>query len=366
MKIAHMMSHGGLNGVSTSSKTLIQAQLDAGHEVMLVHKPSSWIERQQLVGPLTMMASGFATKPDEIRRVGYAIRDWGGDVVHAHGSRANKFGLVFRCASGAPIIMTAHTRQFQLPWLFAHAVIAPSQQTADYYLSRWLVRRRSMHLVRHMFDVGSVEAVTSQSHSAARAELGIRASSFVIGSVGEINKRKNQIDAVRVLQRLVAADIDAELLLVGRLADLTRSDAWDAMVSDPRIAGRLHLTGERQDATALLHAMDVYLCTSKSEESSIATLEAMATGLPVLSVDVGYSSALLRNGVNGWIFGHGEVACMVEVATKLATDAALRETIGKAAKRTVAERLAPQSIVPELDAVYRVAIARSGNGRRQK
>ena len=60
----------------------------------------------------------------------------------------------------------------------------------------------------------------------------------------------------------------------------------------------------------------------------------MATGLPVLSVDVGYSSALLRNGVNGWIFGHGEVACMVEVATKLATDAALRETIGKAAKKT--------------------------------
>ena len=188
-----------------------------------------------------------------------------GKLADMRWSRANKFGLVFRCASGAPIIMTAHTRQFQLPWLFAHAVIAPSQQTADYYLSRWLVRRRSMHLVRHMFDVGSVEAVTSQSHSAARAELGIRASSFVIGSVGEINKRKNQIDAVRVLQRLVAADIDAELLLVGRLADLTRSDAWDATVSDPRIAGRLHLTGERQDAKALLYVpwMSIYALRSR-------------------------------------------------------------------------------------------------------
>ena len=366
MKIAHMMSHGGLNGVSTSSATLIQAQLDAGHEVMLVHTPGSWIERQQSVGPLTMMASGFATKPDEIRRVGYAIRDWGRDVVHAHGSRANKFGLVYRCASDTPIVMTAHTRQFQLPWMFAHGVIAPSQQTADYYLSRWLVRRRNIRLVRHMFDVGSVEAVTSQSRSAARAELGIRASSLVIGSVGELSERKNQIDAARVLQRLVAAGVDAELLLVGRPADLAQSDAWNAVVSDPLIAGRLHLTGERQDATALLHAMDVYLCTSKSEEGPIATLEAMATSLPVLSVDVGYSSALLRNGANGWIFGHGDVGGMVEVATKLANDASLRETIGKEAQKTVAERLAPQSIVPEIDAVYRVAIARSGNGRRQK
>ncbi|PWK72594.1 glycosyltransferase family 4 protein [Aminobacter sp. AP02] len=366
MKIAHMMSHGGLNGVSTSSMTLIQAQLDAGHEVMLVHTPNSWIDRQQFSGPLTKMASGFATKPDEIRRVGYAIRDWGSDVVHTHGSRANKFGLVFRCASGAPIVMTAHTRQFQLPWLFAHAVIAPSQQTADYYLSHWLVRRRNMHLVRHMFDVDSVATVTPQSRGAARADLGISASAFVVGSVGEITERKNQIDAVRILQGLVAAGVDAELLLVGGLSDFTRRDPWNAAISDPAIAGRLHLTGERQDATALLHAMDVYLCTSKSEEGPIATLEAMATGLPVLSVDVGYSSALLRNGINGWIFEHGDVGRMVETATRLATDAPLRETIGRAARKTVAERLAPQSIVPEIDAVYRVAVGRSGNGRRQK
>lgn len=366
MKIAHLMSHSALNGVSTSSKTLIQAQLDAGHEIMMVHSRGSWIERQEFVGPITTMASDFATRPDELRRVGYAIRDWDGDVVHTHGSRGNKFGLVYRCTSGAPIVMTAHTRQFQLPWLFAHAVIAPSQQTADYYLSRWLVRRRNMHLVRHMFDVDSVEAVTPQSRDAARARLGLKASSFVIGSVGELTERKNQTDAVRILQGLVGAGIDAELLLVGKSGDLVRNAAWNAAVSDPRLAGRLHLLGERQDATALLHAMDIYVCTSKSEEGPIATLEAMATGLPVLSVDVGYSSALLRDGVNGWIFGHGEVGRMVEIAATLAGDAALRERIGKAAKQTVAERLAPQSIVPEIDAVYRIAIQRSGNGRRQK
>lgn len=366
MRITHLVGHAGLNGVATSSRMLIQAQLDAGHNVLLVHSQKSWIEHQKFDGPIQMMGSDFATTPSELRRVGYAARDWGVDVVHAHGSRGNKFGLVFRCAAGTPIVMTAHTRQFQLPWLFAHAVIAPSRQTADYYLSRWLVRRRNMHLVRHMFDVATVVAVTSASRIAARAKLGIRPSSFVIGSVGDIGARKNQIEMVRVLKGLVEQGIDAELLLIGETRGIAGDTEWSAAAADPQIKGRLHLPGERQDATRLLHAMDVYLCTSKMEEGPIATLEAMATALPVLSVDVGYSSALLRDDVNGWIFRHGEVERMTETASMLARDATLRQSIGTAARQTIAKQLAPQAIVPEIDRIYRLAIERAGKKLLQK
>jgi len=366
MRITHLVGHAGLNGVATSSRMLIQAQLDAGHDVLLVHSRKSWIEHQKFDGPIQMMGSDFATTPSELRRVGYAARDWGVDVVHAHGSRGNKFGLVFRCAAGTPIVMTAHTRQFQLPWLFAHAVIAPSQQTADYYLSRQLVRRRNMHLVRHMFDVATVMAATPTSRSAVRAELGIKTSSFVIGSVGEIDARKNQIEMVRVLKGLIGRGIDAQLLLIGENRNMAGDAQWSAVASDPQIKGRLHLPGERQDATGLLHAMDAYLCTSKMEEGPIATLEAMATALPVLSADVGYSSALLRDGINGWIFPHGDVERMTETASMLARDAALRQSIGTAARQTIAERLAPQAIVPEIDRVYGLAIERAGKTLPQK
>lgn len=366
MRITHLVSHAGLNGVATSSKTLIQAQLDAGHQVLLVHSRKSWIEHQQFDGPIQMMGSDFATTPSELRRVGYAVRDWGVDVAHAHGSRGNKFGLVFRCAAGTPIVMTAHTRLFQLPWLLAHAVIAPSQQTADYYLSHRLVRRRNMHLVRHMFDVATVSTAAPASRSAARTKLGIDASSFVIGSVGEIGERKNQIEMVRVLKGLLERGIDAELLLIGETCNMAGDAQWNAAMADPQIQGRLHLPGVRQDATGLLHAIDAYLCTSKMEEGPIATLEAMATALPVLSVDVGYSSALLRNGANGWIFRHGEVERMTETASMLADDATLRQSIGTAARQTIAEQLAPQAIVPEIDSVYRVAIERAGRAVPQK
>ncbi len=172
-----------------------------------------------------MLSSDFATTSAEVRRVGYAIRDWGREIAHAHGGRGNKYAMIYRCAAGTPIVMTAHTRQMHLPWTFAHEIIAPSTQTVNYYLLRFLVRRKHMHVVPYMFDLGSMEPVCDEWSVAARKVLGLRLGSFVIRYVGGgIGHRKNQIDIdmVRLLAKVVQAGIDAELLLIGLLANSAR------------------------------------------------------------------------------------------------------------------------------------------------
>src|SRR5690606_23903676 len=128
----------------------------------------------------------------------------------------NKFGMIYRCVARTPTVMTAHARLFQLPWRFAHKVIAPSQPTADYYRRRFLVTAGAMQVVPHLFDMASVAQATDASRHAARAQLGIRDDAFLIGSLGEICDRKNQIDILRILKLLVGRGIDAELLLIGR------------------------------------------------------------------------------------------------------------------------------------------------------
>lgn len=363
MKIAHLVGHGALNGVATSSRILIQAQLDAGHEVMLVHSLGSWIEHQKFDGPIQMMGSGFATTPKEIRRVGYAIRDWGEDVVHCHGSRGNKFGLVFRCAAGTPIVMTAHARQYQLPWLFAHEVIGLSQWTVDYYIRHWLVSRRHIHLLPNMFDVSRIEPVSAASRSQARAALGIRDDAFLIGSVGQLGGRKNQIDMVRVLRRLLDNGVDAELLVIGSTQQGNDIMAeWDGAIAAPEVEGRIHLPGLRSDALDLLPAFDVFLMTSRDEQAPIAPLEAMAAVLPVLSTRVGNMVDLLPAGQT---FEVGDVAGMAEAALEL-RDEARRQAVGQAGRQEIARQLDPQRIVGEIDKIYRLAIDRSSKKRRQK
>ena len=356
MRIAHLVGHGALNGVATSSRILIQAQLDAGHEVMLVHPHRSWIGRQAFDGPIRLMGSDLVTKPSELRRVGYAIRDWQGDVLHTHGSRGNKFGMVYRCAAGTPLVMTAHARQFQLPWLFAHEVIGLSQWTADYYVRRLLVSRRHMHVLPNMFDVTEIETATEERRALARAELGIRADAFLIGSVGQLGQRKNQIDMVGVLRGLLKQGVDAELLLIGSVQqgkDLM--PGWDAAVTAPEVRGRIHLAGHRSDAQELLPAIDVFLMTSRDEQAPIAPLEAMGAGLPVLSTRVGNMVDLLPEEC---LFAVGDVAGMTEAALRL-QDETNRRSVAEAGRRTIIERLEPQRIVAEIDKIYRLAIGRA-------
>jgi glycosyltransferase involved in cell wall biosynthesis len=357
MKIAHLVGHDSLNGVATSTKILIDEQIKAGHELMLVHPRKSWIGRQSFAGPIKMLESSFKTIPADLRATGYPIRDWGRTLVHAHGSRANKFLMVFTIADGAPAVMTAHSRQFQLPWRFAHAVVGLSRQTADYYTKRLLVPKSRMHVVPNMFDATALAPVSPQRRAEARQKLGIRQDALLLGSIGAISLRKNQVDMIRVLKRLVASGMDAELLLIGGFsATKEPMPGWREALGDAAAAGRVHIPGKRPDAVELAAAMDIFLFTSVVEEAPIAPLEAMAQEVPVVSTDVGNMADLLPAER---IFAPGDVETMARAVERLARDEGLRRQAGALDRAAVAERLSPQKILPQIDAVYRAALARS-------
>ncbi len=357
MKIAHLVSHDSLNGVATSTKILIDEQIKAGHELMLVHPKKSWIGRQSFAGPVKMLESSFKTVPTDLRATGYPIRDWGRTLVHAHGSRANKLLMIFTIADGAPAVMTAHSRQFQPPWRFAHAVVGLSRQTAYYYTRRLLVPKNRMHVVPNMFEASTLAPVTPQRRAEARQKLGIRQDALLLGSIGAIGARKNQVDMVRILKRLVASGLDAELLLIGDFsAKKEAMPGWREALGDPATAGRVHLPGLRADAVELAAAMDVFLFTSMVEEAPIAPLEAMAQEIPVVSTDVGNMADLLPDVR---IFGLGNISGMARAVEQLARDESLRRQAGALDRAAVAERLSPQTILPRMDAVYRAALARS-------
>lgn len=363
MKIAHLVSHASLNGVATSVKTLIDEQLRAGHQVMLVHPRDSWIGEQSFDGPVEKLESAFRTMPDDLRKTGYPIRDWGRTLVHAHGSRANKILMIFTLVDGVPAVMTAHSRQFQLPWRFAHAVIGLNQRTASYYTGRLLVSRRRMHVLPNMFDTEALRPVTDEARRQARAALGIREDAFLLGSVGLICDRKQQDDALRILKRLVLKGVDAELLLIGHLSTDDPISGWQELVDDPALAGRVHLPGQRGDARALVAGMDVFLCTSNAEEAPIAPLEAMAQEVPVISSAVGNMPEMLPKSR---VFRIGDVDAMAGAAEKLAGDADQRRKAGATDRATVAERLSPSHIQPRIERVYQAALGRARDrGRRR-
>jgi glycosyltransferase involved in cell wall biosynthesis len=102
----------------------------------------------------------------------------------------------------------------------------------------------------------------------------------------------------------------------------------------PNVRVHLGIKANSPDSMALFANADVFCLPTLADGSSIASLEAMATGLPVLVGAVGGIPELIEDGVTGSLMRRGDVAQLADRLEALLADSSLRLTIGRAARRS--------------------------------
>jgi len=363
VRIVHIVAHMAKNGVATSCASLIRAQVKCGHDIMLVTMPDGWLASQDFPDGVTMVGSHLKTRPAELRRIGQCIRNWQPTIIHCHGSKANKYGLVFRVVAGAPVIATAHARKFQLPWAWMRAVIAPSEQTANYHRRRNLVPSGKIAVIPHLYAPAQSDV---QSRVAMREEFGFGDDNFVIGMVGTICTRKNQLAGLKLLKALSLDYRHARLVIVGD-SDVSAGDepmpGWNDQLRDPVIASRTVITGHRDDAGELMNGFDTLLSASHIEEGPIVVLEAMARGVPVLTSATGMVPHLVRDGIDGFVFASTVSESALNSLRMLVNDPVLRQRIGKQGRARLQDVLDERDILNRIDAVYERVARKAGTWR---
>jgi len=351
-----MLSHTAVNGVGTSLEVLLRELHARDHEIMLVHRPNCWLVDQISDLPIELVESRLKTRYGELYRVGDAIRSWGADVVHTHGSTAHKYGAIYRVAGKIPIVATAHACHFQLHWIFNNRVIAPSQITADYHHKVNRVFRRNLRVIYHAFDTETAPLTTESERERSRADLDLPHDAFVFAMTGSICERKNQIDCVRVLETLREKGVDAHLVLIGPAGEWDYTKKMRDHIAERQLGDFVHQLGERTDTVAILSAMDAYLCTSVHEEGPIATLEAMSVGLPVITSHIGCMPVVMADDKGGKVLPVGDWKAMADFAADLAGDPEQRQRLGAEGRNQVKTILSPETIIPQVEAVYREVV----------
>ncbi|MEM0899343.1 MAG: glycosyltransferase family 4 protein [Pseudomonadota bacterium] len=361
MRVAHLVAHNGLNGVSTSCKTLINAQLRRGHEILIITMPDAWLAKQVFEGQPELVFSHLKTRVGEIRRVGNVLRKWMPDIVHCHGSKANKYGMVFRIVAGAPVVMTAHSRNVQIPPFFFRRVIAPSQQTASFHNRKNLVPWKRLAVVQHLFEPVDPTIVSRTAGRKKLGEFGLNDDDFVIGIVGSIDPRKNQVDGLRIVSELAPDHDNIRLVLIGGLSQTREMTDWHAMMAGAEIAKRVTLIGHRDGALDLIAGFDVLLCTSKIEEGPIVVLEAMSLEVPVVSSNVGMVPELIRDGIDGFTFDVGDIKRAAEAIKSLAANPELRTAIARQGRQRLIEHCDETTILNSIDTIYQRVQTEAGS-----
>ncbi len=115
---------------------------------------------------------------------------------------------------------------------------------------------------------------------------------------------------------------------------------------------KLHFLGLRTDIPDVLGAMDVFVLSSDYEGNPLSVMEAMASGLPIVSTAAGGVPDLLEHGREGLIVQPGDVQGLSLSMTSLLRNRELRQALGRAAARRARERFDVSTMVQAHEALY--------------
>lgn len=217
-----------------------------------------------------------------------------GDGVHREWliQRARRRGGLSRLLDHAsPFhrrILAAERNLFASPRL--KAIVCNSRMVRDEIVRHYGVAQERLVVIPNAVDSGHFHpGLREQYRAATRRELGLAEDRPVFLCVGSGFERKGVDSLLEVWP-----GVDAALIVVGhdrRLADYRRRAA--------KLAGKVWLVGPQQDVRPWLGAADVFVLPTLYDPLPNAALEALSSGLPVLTSPKSGAAEWIRPGVNG-------------------------------------------------------------------
>jgi len=198
----------------------------------------------------------------------------------------------------------------------AHLVVAVSEQGRDRLAASGAVGRESLRLVRNGVDLERFRAIARSRGD--RQEI-------VVGMTAQLTAQKAWPDFLSVIASLRAEGLPVRGLIVG---SGPLRDELVALADQMGLAGFVEFAGFQEDVVPWLARMDLFLFTSRWEGLSVAVIEAMASGLPIVATDVAAIREQVVEEANGFVCQVGDLPAMVRACRRLCEEPELRLRFG--------------------------------------
>ena len=173
----------------------------------------------------------------------------------------------------------------------------------------------------------------------------------VITHVSNFRPVKRIADVVEIFYG-IQKEIPAKLIMVGEGSE--RKDA-EQLCKTYKIEDKVVFLGNSSEVDKILCFSDLFLLPSQTESFGLAALEAMASGVPVISSDSGGIPEVNIHGVSGFLSPVGAIDDMAQNALSILKDETVLETFKKGAQNT-ATKFDIHKIVPFYEAIYEEAL----------
>jgi glycosyltransferase involved in cell wall biosynthesis len=330
----------------------------AGASVVCLNMP-----RPSILRPWRFARYGWRA----LRQIMRLCRQESVDVVQCHLSDAEFLGIAAAAfCQTSTIITTVHgplpllperqwwsvrsmLRRFvtRILYCFVDHIVAVSDEVAAEARRLFKAPVAKMTTIINRIDTDSYG--TPVDKRAVLLSLGLEPESRVITTVSRLEPHKGHACLLTALGLLEPQYNDVHLLLLG---DGTARATLEDQCRRTGLVERVIFLGNRDDVGIILAATDIFAFPSFAEGTSLALMEAMAAGRPIVASDIPGNRALLTHKKNALLVPAGDapaLACAIEC---LFNDSSAAQALGRESRAFVREHFDIRTTVAELERLW--------------
>jgi glycosyltransferase involved in cell wall biosynthesis len=363
--VLHMIETTGPGGAETVLLNVVGWLDPMEFESIVLLTGTGWLyDSMKAAGttPLVAKSSG-AFDWRFLREIMRVVRTRRVDLIHSHLPDANFYACLAGLFTRIPVVVTFHgmvgtwstpspknrLKMALIKWQ-AKSVIAVSDHLKNELVQGWSFRPDQITRIYNGVDFGLLDQVTVPN--SLRSEFGIPLTATLIGSVGNIRPAKGYEYLLNAARIVIDTAPDAYFVVVGEghgelLAGLL------ALRSSLGLQERVFFAGFRSDVSQLLKQCDIFAMSSNTEGLSIATIEAMGLGKPVVVTNSGGPAEIVEDGKTGLLIPPQSADALAQGILRLIRDRELASVLGAAAKFAVRDRFCIKRSVKSYAELYR-------------
>lgn len=348
-----------LGGIENYIKILAEAHAAAGHQVIAaVCAPGTFTHVEEMNGVKVIKSGRWATVASMPLSLGHpvTVARLKPDVVHVHSPYPLGEMSAWLLKARTPLVITHHSDVVrQQGWLRLYAPLL----------------RRVLKHARRILPTSPRYVETSPWLAPVKEKctivpLGVDHHRFVPAAqpfagpptlvfVGRLRYYKG-------LDTLLRALVDLPGVHLNVVGSGPMQAEWQALAGTLGVAERAHFLGEVPDADlmAQYHQAHIFVLPSnaRSEAFGAVLLEAMASGLPCVSTELGTGTSwVVQDGITGRVAPSQDPPAMAEAIRNMLADPASLIAMGGAARARVEAEFTLERLVTRVLSVYEEVIA---------
>jgi glycosyltransferase involved in cell wall biosynthesis len=355
-----------IGGITTHIAGIASALLEKGVSVSVLTKQMDGLPLFEVVKGVPVYrisAPGprIISSPMFLTMAIFKLRQLQPDMIHAHElTLATTTAIVAKYLLGIPVVATAHSSGLQLGEVarvkkafLGHYRLKILRRGVDVFIANSRVIDEEMaavnipldhrRFIRNGIDTQRFVPPTVDRKRELRKELNLPDVPIAV-YIGRLSSEKRVSHLVAVWPAVRAVHPEALLLAVG-------TGPEESAIRQMGVTG-VRLVGAVDDVVPYLQAADLFVLPSVSEGFSLATLEALSAGLPVVVTPVGLIPEVVAQGVNGLIVPPDDVEALRDAVITLLGDTPQRREMESRNRELVSDEYSISKVTDKLLCLY--------------